>query len=131
MSVGDLGAIGEFVAAIAVLVTLVYLAVQIKQTRLAVSANTHQALNDISIHLYTTVASDESLATAFAEANAPEKTLTPTQVVQFRALGLAMIRNAENMHYQYSIGLLSEERILTSAVTLKGYLTCPRISGHL
>ena len=121
MSIGELGALGEFVAAIAVLVTLVYLAVQIKQTRLAVSANTHQALNDVSIHLYTTVATNESLATAFVGAASREQTLTPTQLLQFRALGMAMIRNAENMHYQHTLGLLSDERIRSSAMTLKEY----------
>ena len=121
MSIAELGALGEFVAAIAVLVTLVYLAVQVRQTKLAVSAGSHQALNDISIHLYTTVAANESLAASFVGANSSEQTLTPTQTLQFRALGMAMIRNAENMHYQYTIGLLTEERIRSSALTLKEY----------
>ena len=116
-----MGALGEFVAAIAVLVTLVYLALQIRQTKLAVSANIHQALNDVSIHLYTTVASNESLAAAFVGANSSEQNLTPTQALQFRALGMAMIRNAENMYYQHTIGLLSEERIRSSAFALKDY----------
>ena len=121
MSIQELGSLGEFIAAIAVLVTLIYLALQIRQTKLAVSANTHQALNDVSIHLYTTVASNESLAAAFVGANSSERNLTSTQALQFRALGMAMIRNAENMHYQYTKGLLSEERIRSSAITLQDY----------
>ena len=42
-SVQDLGAIGEFVSSIAVMVTLVYLAVQTKQTQKMVRGQTRQA----------------------------------------------------------------------------------------
>ncbi len=117
-----MGALGEFIAAIAVLITLIYLTVQIKQTQLAVSANTHQALNDISIHLYTAVATCESLATALAASVNEEVELTETQITQCHSFWTAMIRNAENMHFQFKIGLLGEERIRISAEVLKRHM---------
>lgn len=40
MSIQDLGSIGEFISSIAVLVTLIYLAVQVRQTRNAQVAST-------------------------------------------------------------------------------------------
>ena len=40
MSIQDLGSIGEFISSIAVLVTLLYLAVQVRQTRNATVAST-------------------------------------------------------------------------------------------
>lgn len=119
MTISEIGAIGEFVAAIAVLVTLIYLAVQIRQTQLAITANTHQALNDISIHLYTSAATSESLANALAASLKEEIELTDTQIQQCRGFWSAMIRNAENMHYQSKIGLLEEERIRASAAVVK------------
>ena len=53
MSIMELGALGEFVAAIAVLITLIYLAVQVKQTRdatlLALEQSRTEASRDIRI----------------------------------------------------------------------------------
>ena len=40
MSIQELGSIGEFVSSLAVLITLLYLAVQIRQTRNATVAST-------------------------------------------------------------------------------------------
>ena len=42
MSIQELGSIGEFISSIAVLVTLIYLAVQVRQTRNATVASTMQ-----------------------------------------------------------------------------------------
>ena len=122
MTFSEIGALGEFIAAIAVLITLIYLAVQIKHTQLAVSAHTHQALNDISIHLYTTAATCETLANAIAASVNEDVELTDTQILQCRSFWTAMIRNAENMHYQFKTGLLGEERIRISAEVLKRHM---------
>ena len=46
MSLEDLGNLGEFVGAIGVVVSLVYLAYQIRQNTAAVRASTHQAMID-------------------------------------------------------------------------------------
>ena len=122
MTFSEIGALGEFIAAIAVLITLIYLAVQIKQAQLAVRANTYQALNDISVHLYTTAATCETLANAMAASINEEVELTDTQILQCRSFWTVMIRNAENMHFQFRIGLLGEERIRTSAEVLKRHM---------
>jgi hypothetical protein len=119
MSITELGALGEFIAAIAVLITLIYLALQIRQTQRAVSANTHQALNDISIHLYTTAVSSDSLANALSKSNMGEEELSSTELYQCTGFWTAMIRNAENMHYQYEMGLLEEERIRVSSEIIR------------
>lgn len=119
MSIIELGALGEFVAAVAVLVTLIYLALQIRQTRKAVSASAHQAVSDISIHLYTTASSNVSLAAALAKSNLPDATLSNTERYQCTAFWTAMIRNTENMYHQYEIGLLTEERIRVSTEQLR------------
>jgi hypothetical protein len=119
MSIAELGSLGEFIAAVAVLITLVYVALQIKQTQIAISANTHQALNDISIHLYTTLASNAQLAEIIDKTNSVEARLSRAEVHQVNAFWTAMIRNAENMHYQFEVGLLEEERIQASAVILR------------
>ena len=42
MTIMELGALGEFVSSLAVLITLVYLAVQVRQTKRAVQSSSHQ-----------------------------------------------------------------------------------------
>lgn len=42
MTIGELGSIGEFISSIVVLITLIYLAVQVRQTRNATIASTMQ-----------------------------------------------------------------------------------------
>ena len=42
MTIQELGSIGEFISSIAVLLTLIYLAVQVRQTRNATIASTMQ-----------------------------------------------------------------------------------------
>ena len=114
MTISELGAIGEFVAAIAVLITLIYLVVQIKQTQTAIAANTNQALNDISVQLYMAASTSESLAEALALSLQDDAKLTNTQYQQCRGFWTAIIRNAENMHYQFGLGLLEEQQVLAS-----------------
>ena len=48
MTLQDLGAIGEFIGGIAVVITLVYLAVSIRQNTKSVRASTYQAILDSS-----------------------------------------------------------------------------------
>lgn len=119
MSITELGAIGEFIAAIVVLITLIYLAIQVKQTQLAVSANTNQAINDISIQLYLTAASYEPLASALALSFQDGSMLNDTQYQQVRGFWSAIIRNAENMHFQYRKGLLDEAQVIASTEILR------------
>ena len=42
MTIIELGALGEFVSSVAVLLTLVYLAVQVRQTKQTVQSSSHQ-----------------------------------------------------------------------------------------
>ena len=67
MSLEDLGNIGEFVAAVAVLVTLGYLAVQIRQNTRSVRASMYQSLVESVVNFNTTFTQDSDLARAYFE----------------------------------------------------------------
>ena len=49
MTITELGAVGEFVGSIAVLITLIYLAIQVRQTKGQVEANTNAVLGSSEI----------------------------------------------------------------------------------
>lgn len=62
MSIAELGALGEFIGSLVVLITLVYLAVQVRQTKLSVQSASHAqgaaSMNQINIG----IASDADFA---------------------------------------------------------------------
>lgn len=88
MTLQDLGAIGEFLGFVAVLITLVYLAIQTKQARLAAQESAKhaglQATHSI-IDIYTrwrnTLLSDPSYPEVIAKANRSEPLTDAEQVV--------------------------------------------------
>jgi len=62
-----IGAIGEIIGAAAVLGSLIYLAVQIRQNTRSVEANTMQDLSEGYKGIYLTIATDPILAPIFVK----------------------------------------------------------------
>lgn len=123
MTLIELGALGEFVGAIAVIATLVYLAVQIRQNtrsldasqRLAL-AQTYQMRSDALQTMLVQAASSEigGIISKASAAGYPEKTtaldcLTPVEWSRFRQWHIAQQAHWDNMHFQYQQGFLDEE----------------------
>jgi hypothetical protein len=65
MTIENLGNIGEFVAAIATLITLAYLAVQIRQNTRAVRAASHHSVTDSFNHINAIIGTDPAAARIF------------------------------------------------------------------
>ena len=100
ISLDDLGNIGEFVGAIAVVVSLIYLAIQIRQNTRAVRTSTFHGVTDSFNLVNTTIANDESLARIFRVGSENLSDLTPDEQVRFGFLFLAAFRIFETLYYQ-------------------------------
>ena len=61
MTIVELGALGEFVAAIAVVITLIYLALQIRQNTRATHAASFHAITDSFNHVNVSLAQTPAL----------------------------------------------------------------------
>jgi hypothetical protein len=118
MSLTDLGALGEFVGAIAVVVTLVYLAIQIRQNTRAMAesrrlalAQTYQmradALQDMLVH----AAESEHIGPVISKLVevASLDVLDPIERGRFRQWQVAQQTHWDNMFYQYQQGFIDEE----------------------
>lgn len=122
-----LGNFGEFVGAIAVVVTLFYLAAQVRQNRVSVDANTRALEDERKVRLAETyqsrlqnmsanarlMASSESLADIgerVTDAGFPSPdsldVLNPVDRRRWQAWVNLQYLNIENLHYQYELGLL-------------------------
>jgi len=95
----DLGNVGDFVAAIATIVTLIYLAIQIRQNTAAVRSSTHQQQVDTTVAMHTNVSNDPALAKLITKANSDFSSLDESQQLQL----LYFYTNYFNMwHFQYT-----------------------------
>jgi hypothetical protein len=109
MSLEDLGNIGEFVAAIAVIVSLVYLAVQIRQNTRTVRASTYQAVLDYSSRAVELVLANPHLERVYRVGRRDPSQLTEDERPQFRMLIAQFLTVYETMFLQYRCGILDEE----------------------
>ncbi len=100
-----IGAIGEILGAIGVIVTLAYLAVQIRQNTQVTRASTAQQMTDnwVSINLFI-AQNGELVARSLTD---PE--LTPGEIHSVLGYWRSLFHQWSNNHYQYSQGVLDDE----------------------
>jgi hypothetical protein len=114
MSLSDLAAIGSFISALAVLISLVFLYFQLRRVQAQViqaernqQAAISQARTESQISVMVAMASPE-VAEAFSKATLGAEDLTATQFSQYTVLSRAMLANGENCFLQRSAGLLAD-----------------------
>jgi len=108
MSWDAVTAVAEMVGATAVVVTLLYLAIQVRQSTRAVQAATFQATSAMDHDFLLAVGKDPTTARAwFLYLTAPES-LSQEDELQGRMLFGSALRRLENVYFQYRLGTLAE-----------------------
>jgi hypothetical protein len=119
-----IGAIGEILGAIAVVVSLIYLAVQIranqKEVRLA-------AMHEISVGFRESISTfaDPQMAELFTRANLQNDTLTDAETLQLVVGMQRIFRVWEEAHNQYRAGRLDKHTWDTMIKQYSSYLAAP------
>jgi hypothetical protein len=124
MTLQDWGSVGEMVSALAVVITLIYLAKQIKQNthameegrRLAL-AQTYQMRSDALQAMLVQAADSEHIgpiiikltALGYPEDVAALEALSDSERRRFRMWHIAQQTHWDNMHYQFQQGYLDNE----------------------
>ena len=106
-----ISAISEIIGAIAVVVTLIYLAVQVRQSTKSIQSSTLQANTGVWTSLFSSLA-DKDVAAAYAVGMSGAPDIKPIQYTQFFLMCRAMFVAFENQFYQYRQGTLDEETYL-------------------
>ena len=94
MTIQDLGSIGELVAAIATVATLIYLALQIKQNTSTVATSTYDSVMNGYNEINLTIASDPELARILDAGLSDPDSLSENEQTRF----ILLLRTASN-HY--------------------------------
>lgn len=108
MTWDTLANIGEFVSAIAVLISLAYLAVQIRQNTQTVRANAYHGAATEWLSFTAHLSSDPELAELYHQGRVAPGLLTPEQSRRFDLLLDTNLGLTENVFLQYRLGFLTQ-----------------------
>ncbi|MDA0312886.1 MAG: hypothetical protein O2992_12320 [Gemmatimonadetes bacterium] len=137
MNLQDLGNIGEFVGAIGVVVSLIYLTQQMSQNTTAVRAASFNSMVQNSIRLLEHSFRDSEFAQFLERAQRDPESLTVEEQVRWDSYMTAVYRHFGNLVYQYRVGALDKQMWRSYEVTLKNHLRTPSwadwygTNGHL
>jgi len=102
------GATADALSAVAVLVTLVYLATQIREARKHLQISSHQTRTDRNIHLATLGIQDEKYQQILKK-NRTGESLSENELLHAGSYWTAAMRHFEDLHYQRELGAIDDD----------------------
>lgn len=117
-----LGNLGEFVGALGVVISLVYLAQQMQQNTTSVRAASFNSMVQNSIRLLEHAFRDSEFAAFLHKAEADPESLTPVEKVRWDAYMTAVYRHFGNLVYQYRVGALDRQMWESYERTLEDHI---------
>lgn len=117
-----LGNLGEFVGALGVVISLVYLAQQMQQNTTSVRAASFNSMVQNSIGLLEHAFRDSEFADFLHRAEDDPETLTSVEKLRWDAYMTAVYRHFGNLVYQYRVGALDRQMWTSYERTLEDHL---------
>ncbi|MBY0568795.1 MAG: hypothetical protein K2P70_15875 [Hyphomonadaceae bacterium] len=123
VTLSDLAAIGNFIGGVAVVVSFVFLAFQLRQ-------NTHNQRTSIAIQR-TALTQELSISTIsdnleiWVRGGAADQSLTTEDVTRYQAVALMTFWLYEEHYYQRRDGMLDDERWATNINRLRAFMSLP------
>ena len=102
-----IGAVGEIVGAITVVVTLIYLAIQMRQNTTAIQLSTSHSVTEELQEMFSLLASDQSLSEIFVQAAQTDE-LSDADRVRYNTFLSNVVRVYENAFLQKRQNVLDE-----------------------
>ncbi|MGD0192865.1 MAG: hypothetical protein ABSD74_19180 [Rhizomicrobium sp.] len=124
MSLSDLAAIGGFVSGIAVVISLIYLSFQIRQTAKNQRGTMHQMRASLSTDVMLRIA-ESGLAHSFRAGLTGDPSISEAEFWQFFYAASAILRTTENAFTQYQDGLISDAHFASAKASARTFLTNP------
>ena len=109
MTLENLANIGEFVGGIAVIISLLYLALQIRQNSKIVRAAAYQSFNEANARVLHTMAQGPPAAETMTKGLADIRSLSPAESFQFITLVVSLLQSFQTAYFQHRDGLLPDD----------------------
>ncbi len=124
MSFSDLGSLGALASAIAVLVSLAYLNIQVRQTEKNQRALLNQAIATRAVDVLRW-RSGQSIAALAARVESGELEFTPTEIIQLCFMLRVTVAMNQDAHLQRAVGLVDQRTFELTQGGLRGHLRWP------
>ena len=128
MNLDEIGLLAQIVGSVAVVASLAYLAVQVRQNTRAAQSATYQSVVSKSMEILATMYSEDGNAELWLKIRDTDADLSPVEEARFHFLMLAMFRHFDNLHYQHVHGAIESQQWQGYAHLLDGYLSAPRVA---
>lgn len=130
MSWVAIGALGEIVGALAVVLTLVYLAVQVRQNTTALRGATAAEAVGAVREWNSRLIDDLVVSELFAKGVEDPTQLSDAERRRFVPIAFNFFKTVEHLHYQYARGTLDPEIWAGWEVVLTGYMASAGMQAY-
>jgi hypothetical protein len=127
VSLADLANIGEGIGGIAVLFTLIYLAIQIRQNTRMMRASAHHSANHLGTEINLTLGTDPVASEILLIGSGDPSQLDQQQRFMFHLMLRAIFSGAEDFFIQTREGLLEADMWESRRLSMRQYLQQPGI----
>lgn len=127
MTLQDLGSIGEFLGAVGVMVSLIYLALQIRHNTRAVNASSNHAIDQSFGRVLALLIENERAAAVFSRGVESLEGLAPEERNIFYSLLALLFKEFENAFFHYRQRLISESQFSAWAIAIGWYVGFPGV----
>ena len=104
----QLGDLGEFVGAIGVIISLLYLATQVRQNTRSIKGSAYQTMYSSSIEMSALVSRDIDTATVFRKGLEGHDQLTQDELIQFSGIMQAQFSGFQMFYGMWRRGLIDD-----------------------
>lgn len=104
-------AIAEILSSVAVLATLVFFVVEIRQTNDAVRANTYQGMAAMTVAFNAQFFENPEVSQFIATTASESYELSANEAIRLRAMISASYRMMNNIWFQYEVGTITEQQM--------------------
>jgi hypothetical protein len=120
-----IGSIAEAAGVLFVLISVLYLAVQVRQNTVAAKGASHHAVTDSFNSISSLIASETQMARLWRLGNSGLENLTEDEAISFGFLCLMYMRVFETIFYQRKVGTMEEQLYLAEEKTLMWWVPQP------
>jgi hypothetical protein len=109
VTLNELGSLGEFISGLAVVVTLVYLAIQIRHNTRAVRSSMHHAMIESTLRIAESVSDNDHVGQIVLKGDEDYDNLTQEEAIRFEAYAERVFSNFESVFYSYRNSMIEED----------------------
>jgi hypothetical protein len=129
MTTANISNIAQALAAVATVLSLLFVGVQIRHNTRALKATSHHAITDSFNALNALLAADQNTARIWRRGIAGLDSLNEDEAISFSYFALANMRIFETLYYQYKTGTMEEQLYQAELNTLKWAFAHPGLQA--